>query len=66
MVTMGVCRGLSGGLPPAEGLTPAKDKASCGAAAAANHRAVPAVGVVGVQRDFFVICLCFLDRKSVV
>ena len=41
--TVGVRRGLSGGLPPAEGLTPAKDKEACGAAAAANHRAVPAV-----------------------
>ena len=59
--TVGVRRGLSGGLPPAEGLTPAKDKEACGAAAAANHRAVLAVGVVGVQEGFVVIFFCFLD-----
>ena len=52
--TVGVRRGLSGGLPPAEGLTPAKDKRACGATAAANHRAVPAVGVVGIQECFVV------------
>ena len=52
--TVGVRCGLSGGLPPAEGLSPAKDKQACGAAAAANHRAVPAVGVVGIQEGFVV------------